>query len=422
MKSEHDKRIQADANAACSRHDCMKLREQTKVLRENIVQLMRKQRHHATDETSDKSRGSKAFNSSSHKERMESLIVRIVGMTDDATTGSNAHFNSSEPSVILEALQEWNLNESNLRLQRAECEHASNMSKVESERERLRVSLRACQRRCDDLESKLAGNEAALFQAEEAAVTAKEEASFAKMAAEKMVAHSHKECHELQEMMLKYESKFRKSTRTNSVEAKAQEHRFASMQNTVAVLSRENEDLMQSKAQLQDLLAEQEQKISIIVKERDSLQRTLDLVSKHGGSRGDESSGNAKSAPGHTGTVQISQLASTIRTLLDSGAPATTPMASQKSHAESLSAQGHESEGLKGTENARGQAHSNAQAVQQQQQHAHARTLEAGHPLQRPSDDDHEVQDSPPVADDLYLDRTLTDCSFLTAASLSSDT
>ena len=147
MKSEHDKRIQADANAACSRHDCMKLREQTKVLRENIVQLMRKQRHHATDETSDKSRGSKAFNSSSHKERMESLIVRIVGMTDDATTGSNAHFNSSEPSVILEALQKWNLNESNLRLQRAECEHASNMSKVESERERLRVSLRARARR-----------------------------------------------------------------------------------------------------------------------------------------------------------------------------------------------------------------------------------------------------------------------------------
>ena len=286
--------------ADCLRHECEKLRAHSKTMQETVVQLMCKQRDRALEESASKSA---SFNSTSLKERMDQLIQRVSGV--DVCAATQYSLNESEPSVMMQALHDWQRHMSITYLEDSGDDNALRMEALrsppsskqdrpssagknssrlsgakaswamikdlEAKRDELERSLKEYKRKCLDLEEQLAHKEEALFVAEEARV-----------AAEESRAEAEGECRELREVLADHESKLRVSARAASAEAKGHARQLANMEKTVAVLSAENEALLQDKLELQALLQQEEHRASALIKQSDRLQKTLDAMRANG--------------------------------------------------------------------------------------------------------------------------------------------
>jgi hypothetical protein len=286
--------------AVSLRHECEKLRAHSKTMQETVVQLMCKQRDRALQESASKSA---SLNSMSLKERMDQLIQRVSGV--DVCAATQYSLNESEPSVMMQALHDWQRHMSITYLEDSGDDHALRMEALcsppsskqdrpssssknssrlsgakaswamikdlEAKRDELERSLKECKRKCLDLEGQLAHKEEALFVAEEARV-----------AAEESRAEAQGECRELREVLADHESKLRVGARAASAEAKGHARQLANMEKAVAVLSAENESLVQDKLELQALLQQEERRASALIKESDRLQKTLDAMRANG--------------------------------------------------------------------------------------------------------------------------------------------
>jgi hypothetical protein len=286
--------------ANCLRRECEKLRAHSKTMQETVVQLMCKQRDRALEESANKSA---SLNSTSLKERMDQLIQRVSGV--DVCAATQYSLNESEPSVMMQALHDWQRHMSITYLEDSGDDHAlrmealrsppsskqdrpssasKNSSRVsgakaswvmikdlEAKRDELERALKEYKRKCLDLEGQLAHKEEALFVAEEARV-----------AAEESRAEAEGECRELREVLADHESKLRVGERAASAEAKGHARQLANMEKTVAVLSAENEALVHDKLELQALLQQEEHRASALIKESDRLQKTLDALRANG--------------------------------------------------------------------------------------------------------------------------------------------
>jgi len=271
--------------------DCVRLRGHITILQENIVLLKRKQRNRVS-ETLDTKNASPKMTSASLKERMDHLILRVSGMDDNP---------SSQSKVMRKAMQEWRRH-----TDATYSDESSDNSELTMESFRAPAEPRKFittesddKRWADQLQcmkggyaNKVAKLVAKLSVTEEA----KNAAEKAKISAEKALAESQEECRELRKVLEDFESKLRSSTRVASAEAKDQMRKLGILQNKVAKLSEEKEDLANSNSELQKtlvslsseienlahdksdlnvLLAQKEREINVLVKESARLNKLL---------------------------------------------------------------------------------------------------------------------------------------------------
>ena len=329
-KAEREQQANDEAMADCTRHECVQLRSHSKTLQETVVQLMCKQRDRVLEQSASKSA---SLNATSLKERMDHLIQRVSGM--DLCAPAQYSLNGSEPSVMMQALQDWQRHTSityfedsgddhALRMEalrsppssehdkprragesswrqsgakasgtpgsafsessrsrldrRAEKEDLSTIQALEAKRDELQSSLKEYKRRCADLEEQLARKDEALFVAEEALLAAED----AKAEAEKSAAEHQEECRELRQVLADHESRLRVSTRAASAEAKGHARKLANMEKTIVALSSENNALTQDKLELQALLQQEERQTRALMQQSDSLQKALDVLHASG--------------------------------------------------------------------------------------------------------------------------------------------
>jgi len=251
------------------------------------------------------------------------LILRVSGMSCGAT---GANLNDSAPSVMMDALQEWQRHTKLLymdesrddgawrseslipadsgwadRLQHSERQRMEEIRKFEVERDELQKLVDDYRHQNLDLEEKLLRKEQLLFETDERRIAAED----AKVAAERFAGELQEESRELREMLSNCEAKVRTSNRASSAEAKGHARQLENVKKSMAALSSENEALTQDKVELEALLKQEQRRTSALLKESDKLQKSLDAFRKR-----DNVGAKSSTSP------SVGELASSLNVLL----------------------------------------------------------------------------------------------------------